>query len=334
MLSGSPVIDAHHHFLPRAVLDRLREEAHGAPRLVNDRISITLTADLADPAVHLRTMDEGGVDAAVLTYSGVSVLGMDVCRQLNDGFASLQEEHRGRFYGSVHVCLHEPELAPAELRRGASELGLRAVALATSEAAITLDQPSLDPVWQTISELDLPVILHPALLPQGASTDYSLERSCYRPFDTTTAAVRLLQGVLPRFPNLRIVLPHIGGTAIFLRGRIAMFYEPAGWTGTHQRGAAKSVREQQRLGLADTFEEGWSKFFFDTAGTGGWSPAVEMATRVVGPERLLFGSDYPLESHSGDTVRELVDMIEGLPLSLAERQQIGGQNAARLFGLQ
>ncbi|MBV8084771.1 MAG: amidohydrolase family protein, partial [Chloroflexi bacterium] len=182
MPGSSPVVDVHHHFLPPQVLEELRQQAGGAPRLVNDRISITLTAALADPAVHLRAMDEGGVDVAILTYSGVSVLGLDVCRQLNDGFAVLQREHAGRFYGSVHVCLSEPDLAPAELRRGARDLGLRAVALATSEPGVTLDKPQLDPIWRTIEELDLPVILHPALLPEGASTDYSLERSCYRPF--------------------------------------------------------------------------------------------------------------------------------------------------------
>jgi predicted TIM-barrel fold metal-dependent hydrolase len=58
-----------------------------------------------------------------------------------------------------------------------------------------------------------------------------------------------------------------------------------------------------------------------------------MAVRVVGVERMLFGSDYPLESHSGATVGELVDMVRELPLDPERRQAILGGNALALFGL-
>jgi predicted TIM-barrel fold metal-dependent hydrolase len=95
----------------------------------------------------------------------------------------------------------------------------------------------------------------------------------------------------------------------------------------------KTVREQQASGLDQQFEQLWSRFYLDTAGTGGWSPAVEMATRIVGPGRLLFGSDYPLESHSGATVGELVEMVRGLPLEATQREAILGDNARALFGL-
>ena len=46
MLEDTRVVDVHHHFLPKAVFDDLKAEAKGARRLVNDRISITLTDDL------------------------------------------------------------------------------------------------------------------------------------------------------------------------------------------------------------------------------------------------------------------------------------------------
>jgi predicted TIM-barrel fold metal-dependent hydrolase len=48
---------------------------------------------------------------------------------------------------------------------------------------------------------------------------------------------------------------------------------------------------------------------------------------------VVFGSDYPLESHSGATVGELVEMVRGLPLDPAEREAILGDNARALFGL-
>ncbi|MBV9119619.1 MAG: amidohydrolase [Chloroflexi bacterium] len=333
MLDGGRVVDVHHHFLPKPVFDRLKEEAGGAKRLVNDKISLTLSEDLHNTQNHLATMAEGGVDAAILTYSGVSVLGSAVCRELNDGFAELQRAQRGKLYGAAHLALTEPEAAPAELERAIRELGLVAVALPTSDGDITLDDPSLRPLWQAIDRLQAPVILHPALLPRGASTDYYMERSCARPFDTTLAAVRLIHAVLPPFPNLKVVLPHAGGTAVFLRGRIQMFYEPAGWEHP-TKGGAKTQREQRELGFDRQFEALWNKFYFDTAGTGGWAPAVQFAADLVGSERMLFGSDYPLESHSGATVGELVEMIGALKLTSDHKRGIAGGNAGQLFRLE
>jgi aminocarboxymuconate-semialdehyde decarboxylase len=332
MLEDTRVIDVHHHFLPKAVFDDLKAQTGGARRLVNNRISITLTEDLHSVDTHLQTMSEGGVDAAVLTYSGVSILGMPTCKQLNDGFAAIQQAHQGRLYGAAHVPLTDPENAPAELDRAVRELGLVAIALPTSDGEVNLDSPALGPLWRKITELDRPVILHPALLPRGASTDWGMERSCSRPFDTTLAAVRIMNGVFPEFPTLKFVLPHTGGTSIFLRGRISMFFEPAGQPNPTP-GLAKTQRGQRELGRDKVFEDMWGKFYFDTAGNGGWAPVIQWAAETVTPARVLFGSDYPLESYSGETVRELVEMIGGLKLSREDKQAIAGTNATRLFRL-
>jgi len=334
MLAGQRVIDVHHHFLPKQVFDQLKSQARGAPRLVNDKISITLNEDIYNVEAHLRDMDVGQVDAAILTNSGVSILGLDTCRKLNDGYAEIQRQAKGRLYGTAHVDIQDPDSAPRELERGIQELGLVAVALPASEPGVTLDSKALGPMWRKICELDVPVILHPALLPQNASTDYGLERSCFRPFDTTLAAVRIMCGVFPEFPKLKFVLPHLGGTSVFLRGRIAMVFEPVGWQDpSKQKGLSRVASEQRAAGLDEIFSELWGKFYFDTAGTGAWRLAVQWTAEEVTPARMLFGSDYPLEAQSGETVRELVEMVAGLRLRRDELQAIAGRNAEQLFRL-
>lgn len=323
------VIDVHHHFLPGEVLARLRSMADGAPRLVNDRISITLSPLLADVGAHLDAMDGAGVDLALLTYSGVSVLGSEVCRLLNDGLAAVVAEHPGRFRGAAHVDPDDPK-APDELGRCVTELGFGVLAVPCSTPAGTLSSPALDPLWAAVAELDLPVVLHPAMLPSGASTEFGLERSCARPFDTTVAAVRLLSAVLPRFPSLRFVLPHCGGTSVFLKGRLGMFFDGPGRPAPS---LPRTVREQRQHGLDVALDALWSRFWFDTAGNGGWSPAVEFAVSVVGPGRMMFGSDFPLESHTSDTLGELVAMVDALPLPAPDRRAIAGGTAAELLSL-
>ncbi|MGH9087059.1 MAG: amidohydrolase family protein [Acidimicrobiales bacterium] len=325
----SPVIDVHHHFLPDGVVARLRRKAGGGPRLVDDRISITLHPALSDVDAHLAAMDEAGVDLALLTYSGVSVLGPEVCREVNEGLAAVVAAHPGRLRAAAHVDLEDAG-ATDELARCVDDLGFGAVALPSSTPTVALDDPTLDPLWAAIGELDVPVVLHPALLPRGASTDHGLERSCARPFDTTVAAVRLVCGVLPRHRSLRVVFPHCGGTAIFLKGRLQMFF---GRPGEPPPSLPRTVAEQARDGLDAIFDELWSQLWFDTAGTGGWAPAVTFAASVVGADRLMWGSDFPLESHSAATLRELVTMVGDLPLPPDERAAVAGGTAAALLSI-
>jgi len=323
-----PVIDLHHHFLPRAVFDHLKAEAGGKRRLNNEYISISLSEDLYDAAQHLRVMDEAGVDSAVLTYSGVSLLGPDVCRLLNDGFAEVRRAAPGRFLEAVHVSLHDT-CAVAELERCVADLDPVAIALPTSERGKYVDDPTLLRLWQCIAVTGLPVILHPALLPPGASRDYALERSCARPYETTLAAVRIAYGVAPKVPGLRVVLPHLGGTSIFLRGRLGMFFDSR--EPSFIGGFPKTVREQEALGLTDDFDSAWSCFYYDTAGSGGWGPAAKMALEVVGPSRLVFGSDYPLEVRASHAMREMIEMIDSLPTSAENKAAIKYGNGRRLL---
>ena len=324
------VVDLHHHFMPIGVLEQLRKVAGGKRRLITDKISIALNPDLADAEAHLAAMDGSGVNVAVLTQSGLSVLGSAVCRDLNEGMASVARQAPDRFVPTAHVCIDDPDAA-TELERCIEDYGFAAVALPCSSPERQLDDPSLDALWSTIESLAIPVILHPAQLPNGASLDYALERSCYRPFDTTVAGVRIINGVLPRHPRLRFVLPHCGGSIVGLKGRIAMFFERPGVA--LNRLLPRTRSEQHEEGLDTIFEDLWSRLYFDTAGTGAWSPIIEFTARIAGADHLAFGTDYPLESHSPETMRELTTMIETLELEPTERATIASGTAQELLGV-
>lgn len=322
------IVDLHHHFIPRAVFDDLARQADGARRLLTDRISVTLNPVLADIDAHLGMMAEAAVDEAVLTYAALSVLGTGVCRQINDALATVAADHAGTLHGAVHVDIDQPAQAVAELHRGLDELGMRAVALPTSGLRRYLDDPELYPLWELITDRQLPVILHPVSLAAGTSTDYALERSCARPFETTTAAIRLLYGVVPRFPALRFVAPHCGGTLAVLKGRIQMFFTPPGG---QPRSLPRTQSELAAEGLDTVFEDLWSHILVDTAGNGGWTPITKMAIDVFGPDRVCFGSDFPLESHSAATIAELIGAIESLGLDDRLQAAVLGNNAAGLL---
>ena len=70
-----------------------------------------------------------------------------------------------------------------------------------------------------------------------------------------------------------------------------------------------------------------------------WTPAdfapyVEQVTACFGPERLMFGSDWPVCTVAGDyaRVRALAEVHLG-PLNADERDAVFGGNAARIYGV-
>ena len=332
MASPDFIVDVHHHYMPAALFDRLAAQA-GGPRIVTNEISLTLHPSRKDLEAHIKTMDEADVSVAILTDQ-VQVMGAEVARLLNDGIAEVERKHPTRFRGCIHLPIHEPGAAKRELERGINELGLRAVALLACHLDIQLDNPIMNPLFEIIQRYNLPVVIHPQSKPTGSDTLYNLDRCVFRPLETTQAIVRVMNSVLPRFPELRFVMPHLGGATSSLKGRMMAFFEtqdadiPA-----DMRGYLKTQSEQKRYGLIERFEKLFQSLYLDTAGTGAWHPALAAALNVTTADRIMFGTDYPLECKTAANITESLEMIRQAPCSSESKTAILGKNAAGLFKL-
>jgi predicted TIM-barrel fold metal-dependent hydrolase len=262
-------------------------------------------------------------------------MGAEVARLLNDGIAEIQRKHPTRFRGCIHLPIHEPDAAKRELERGINELGLRAVALLACHLDVQLDNPTMTPLYEIIQKHNLPIVIHPQSKPAGSDTLYNLDRCVFRPLETTQAIVRVMHSVLPRFPELRFVMPHLGGATSSLKGRMMAFFEtddadiPA-----DMKGYLKTQAEQKRFGLTERFEKLFQSLYFDTAGTGAWHPGLAAAFNVTTTDRIMFGTDYPLECKTAANVIESLDMVRQAPCSAEEKTAIMGRTAAALFKLQ
>ena len=254
MAAADLIVDVHHHFMPAVLFDRLAAQA-GGKRIVTNEISLTLNPSRKDLEAHLKTMDDSGVTVSILTDQ-VQVMGADVARALNDGIAEVATKHPTRFRGAIHLPIHEPEAAKRELERGIKELGLRAVALLACHLDIQLDNPIMNPLFEIIQKNNLPIIIHPQSKPTGSETTYNLDRCVFRPLETTQAIVRVMCSVLPRYPELRFIMPHLGGATSSLKGRMMAFFEtddadiPA-----DMRGYLKTQNEQKKFGITERFEK-------------------------------------------------------------------------------
>jgi predicted TIM-barrel fold metal-dependent hydrolase len=333
MAAAEFIVDVHHHYMPAVLFDRLAAQA-GGKRIVTNEISLTLHPSRKDLEAHVKTMDESGVAVSILTDQ-VQVMGAEVAKALNDGIAEVERKHPTRFRGAIHLPIHEPEAAKRELERGINELGLRAVALLACHLDVQLDNPIMNPLFEVIQKNQLPIIIHPQSKPTGSETTYNLDRCVFRPLETTQAIVRVMCSVLPRYPELRFIMPHLGGATSSLKGRMMAFFETADADiPADMRGYLKTQAEQKKFGLTERFEKLFQSLYFDTAGTGAWLPAMAAALNITNADRIMFGSDFPLECKTAANIVESLDMIRQAPCSASDKTAMLGKTAAGLFNLE
>lgn len=84
-----------------------------------------------------------------------------------------------------------------ELRQGHEELGLRGIKLLSMYAGFKPNDPAIDPVWRFASRNKLPVLLH-----TGTTFIAQAPLTCTFP--------HLLDDVATRFPDVKIILAHLG----------------------------------------------------------------------------------------------------------------------------
>jgi len=326
------IVDVHHHYMPALLFDRLAAQA-GGKRIVTHEISLTLHPSRKDLEAHIKAMDEAGVTVSILTDQ-VQVMGAEVARALNDGIAEVERKYPTRFRGAIHLPIHEPDAAKRELERGMNDLGLRAVALLACHLDVQLDNPIMNPLFEIIQKNNLPIIIHPQSKPTGSETTYNLDRCVFRPLETTQAIVRVMCSVLPRYPELRFIMPHLGGATSSLKGRMMAFFETADADiPADMRGYLKTQAEQKKFGITERFEKLFQSLYFDSAGTGAWLPAMAAALNVSTADRIMFGSDYPLECKTAANIIESLNMIRQAPCSAEEKTRMLGKTAAQLFKL-
>jgi 2,3-dihydroxybenzoate decarboxylase len=135
--------------------------------------------------------------------------------------------------------------------------------------------------------------------------------------DASLHALRLiLSGVFDDYPQLRIVLGHMGEGLPFWLPRI-----------DKKMALFASVKEPKRR-----LEKAPSQYFLDnfhitTSGMNYHAP-MRLAHEVLGPDRILFAVDYPFEQNE-----EAVRAMDSVPFSNEDRARIYQRNAERVFKL-
>ena len=320
-------IDIHSHLMNVAFLEHL--QGRGAlPIAVRDGngfithctpgFSVHYRPPILSIEAKLADMDAAGIDLAVLSHGlpGPHVLGGAEAdgwaARINDELAVIAAAHPGRFAGWASLGFGDPGRTIAEADRCLDELGLAGFQVWSNIDGRPLDDPGVLPVLEHLVDRGAAIHLHPAPPPGGQMIGAAAMLGFAFPADTSLAVLRLAgAGLFDRDPV--IIAAHLGGVLPWLRERIGLWDH-----------AIPPVPGQPQL--AQPVGQYLDRLYVDTVGYG--LAPLEYCRAQLGAERLLFGSDHPYGAPN--VPGQLVDR---LPCTPAEREQILGGNAIRLLRL-
>jgi aminocarboxymuconate-semialdehyde decarboxylase len=293
-------IDVHAHYVPPVLLDELEERGkdfgisvhhtpsclcalhfQGGPKLRPFFPALIETID-----ARIKAMDRSGVQRQVLsTWTDLAAPHLDAVtatkwhRFLNGALCKVCEADRDRFSFLASLPLQDGEAAARVLELEVRENGAVGAVIAANCLDVNLGELKLDPLWETASALDVGIFIHPVqAVPLKRSARFGLTQSVQYTMDTTMSAGSLIMsGVLDRYPRLRLLLSHGGGSLPYLIGRFDCMHERM------DKAAQGDVAQHEPSAYL-------RRFFYDTIlhdpGILHW-----LSTRVS-VKQLVLGSDY------------------------------------------
>lgn len=303
------IIDVHSHFFPKTWPDLaerfggewpwMRHDAPGrATVMVGSREFRPVTSACWDPDERIADMDAAGVDVQVVSATPVLFAygrpvdqALEVARIFNDAALELCAGSRGRLLPMCQVPLQDVDAACAELERSMAS-GHVGVQIGNHVGDRDLDDDALVAFLRHCADLGAPVLVHPWDMLGGPRVSrWMLAWTVSMPAETQLSIVSMiLGGAFDRLPSsLRICFAHGGGSFAFLLGRLENAW--------HRRDAARGVSELPPSAYLDRFYVDGAVFDHR---------ALRLLVDVLGPQRVLLGSDYPFplgEERPGDLVR-------------------------------
>ena len=289
-----PLIDTHQHPVPEVYIRALA------------RVGIHGSGENPWPAWSLQSqlerMDEFNIAAAINSvaspgaYFGNTEEAIRIARECNEDAAAMIAQHPHRI--GAFALLPMPDVAASirEAEHALDRLKLDGICLLTHAGKRHLGHPDEDELYAELDRRNAVVFLHPLRNQATNVPDYSYPAGMTElVLDTTRAMHNLLwNGVFGKFPGIRWIMPHGGGTIPFLTYRLgAMDHKPQ----VQERLRGASVKSILR------------RLWYDVAEITGPGP-LKCLMEVAEPSRILFGSDYPFSRHR-DPVQDLKATIAG-----------------------
>lgn len=325
----SIVIDVHAHFTPKLLIEKFDGAAAKFPdvKLLKSDKGVAIQfpgiaptrpimPKLSDLAERQSWMDKNGIDHQVIGgwldsfgYELPAAQGAAWSRFLNDCMLEQFRDER-RFSPLATVPLQDGKLA-AEILEESMAKGFAGAMVGTlphGEHGGNLDDPALDPFWETASKLKAAIVMHPMFVcGEQRLADYDLVNGIGRLVDSSIAVSRLLfSGHILKYSGMKFMLSHGGAALPFGLGRLAR---------SHVVQAGK---------VADP-RKGFAAMYFDTCIFD--SDSLDYLVQKAGVDHVMLGSDAPFPI--GDP--EPLKVFNDAKLTAAQKQLILSTTAQTIF---
>ncbi|KAF5390686.1 hypothetical protein D9757_002726 [Collybiopsis confluens] len=246
-------VDVHHHFFPASIQKEKLDPRTGF-RTPPENLPWT-------PQLSLKFMDEAGIDTAILSLpalasGSIGDANRTLARQMNRDMARIRDEHPTRFgFFATLPFLQDVRGALAEIAYASDQLKADGVAISSSYGegphAKYVGDRLYEPIWAELNARRAVVFLHGTQTPSSTPHPNALLGLpiVEVPNETFKAASHLvITGTKCKYPDIQIILAHMGGSTPFLSPRVAVL--------------------SNYMGCKLTPEEilaGFKSFYFDTA---------------------------------------------------------------------
>lgn len=323
-------------FSTREHMRAMKQLVDSQPQVIRHdyRLFRMMTADLeADTPkrlldlekIRLAEMDEHGVTMHLLslTSPGVQLLPRDtavgVAASTNDELAALIARHPGRFAGLATVAPQDPAAAAREIERAKTKLKLNGVVINSQTNNEYLDNQKFWPIFEAAQAFDMPIYIHPRSPSDqmiAPFQDYNMGSAFWGyGMETSTHFVRIMaSGAFDRFPNLQIVLGHMGEAVHFWIWRLDHMARPGMARGDTPMKKLPSEYLRHNLKITTSGQEN--------------PHALRYSIDTLGLWNVMWAIDYPYQQ-TGPAVR----FMDDAPITQPERDAILWRNAARVFNI-
>ena len=266
--AATPRIDVHHHYVPPVHADAIASRrAGGRPPKWSAQMS-------------LDEMDKSGIASAILslvqpaTWFADDVPGSRrLTRECNEYGAKLMQDHRGRFGLFAAIAPPDAEGSLKEIEYALDTLKADGIGLMTSYGDQYLGNKAFEPVYAELNRRKALVYVHPTSPACCTKLDTGLSPGTveYATDSTRTIGQLVISGSAAKFPDIRWIFSHSGGTLPFLTGRF--------------------IRLAQERKLPDPLPA-FRRFHYELA-QGNTPGQIAALLKMVPLSQVLYGTDYP-----------------------------------------
>ena len=280
-------------------------------------------------------MDEAGINVQILSAHTPGVQnvagqeGIDFAYRLNKMIADgPMAAYPGRYQAYATLPLQDPKASADELERAVREDGFVGAMTNGFIGKKFLDHPDFEPLLARAEELDVPIYLHPGFPPEDVFDIYynTVRQGNDQEFqnyvfsgsgygwhqEVITQCLRLIiTGAFDRFPNLQMIIGHMGEGLPFFYERIV-----------------EDMGEPTEGSLNKPIGQYFSDNFWYTTSAFPQDELLHLLLKYISVDRVMFGTDYPFAD-----MKQQTDWFRAVDLPREDKEKIAFRNAARLFGI-